>query len=152
DGAQLRLHTDMGLVSQVFTQETLDGMPGFIAVGHNRYSTTGSSIACNAQPIMIQSSDGPLALAHNGNLVNAAHLRAEMEEQGVEFRTSMDTEVMGRILESLDDEPLEQALIEMMRRVQGAYSLSMMTHDTLIAVRDPNGVRPLCLGQLKEGE
>ncbi len=152
DGSQMRLHTDMGLVSQIFTQDTLDGMPGFISVGHNRYSTTGSSIACNTQPLLIDSSDGVLALAHNGNLVNASTQRAELEAQGVEFQTTMDTEVMGRLLETFSDRSLEEALLEMMRHIHGAYSLVMMTHDTLIAMRDPNGVRPLCLGQLSESE
>lgn len=150
DGQAIKKHTAMGLVSQIFDQDILEGLTGDIAVGHTRYSTTGSSIACNAQPILINSPDGEMALAHNGNLVNASTLRAELEEQGVQFSTSMDTEVMGRIIENCHDCTLEDALINMMRRVQGAYSLTMMTRDTLIALRDPNGVRPLCLGQLGE--
>lgn len=148
----IKLHSAMGLVSQVFDQETLKGLPGDIAVGHTRYSTTGSSLACNAQPILVNSPEGQLALAHNGNLVNASSLREELEAQGVEFSTSMDTEVMGRLIEGCTDCTLEEALFAMMRRVQGAYSLALMTHDTLIAVRDPNGVRPLCLGRLSEAE
>ncbi len=146
DGNAMNVHTAMGLVSQVFDQDTLDGLIGDIAVGHTRYSTTGSSLACNAQPILINSPDGEMALAHNGNLVNASVLREELEAQGVQFSTSMDTEVMGRLIENCGDCTLEEALINMMRRVQGAYSLAMMTRDTLIALRDPNGVRPLCLG------
>jgi amidophosphoribosyltransferase len=152
DGREMKLHREMGLVSQVFDKDTLQNLTGDIAVGHTRYSTTGSSSACNAQPILVNSAEGELALAHNGNLVNAMTLRDEMEAQGVDFSTSMDTEVMGRIIESCTDCTLEEALLEMMRRVQGAYSLTLMTHDTLIALRDPNGVRPLCLGQLSESE
>ncbi|MDQ3814189.1 MAG: amidophosphoribosyltransferase [Armatimonadota bacterium] len=152
DGTRLQLHTAMGLVSQVFDQETLGVMSGSIAIGHTRYSTTGSSTACNAQPILAESSDGVMAVAHNGNLVNAKHVRAAMEQEGVHFSTSMDTEVIGRLIEASSDLPLEEALLEMMRRVHGAYSLVLMTRDSLIALRDPNGVRPLCLGQLREGE
>jgi amidophosphoribosyltransferase len=151
-GDAMKLHTAMGLVSQIFSQEILETLTGNIAVGHTRYSTTGSSSACNAQPILVDSPEGQLALAHNGNLVNAAALREELENSGVEFSTSMDTEVMGRIIESCHDCTLEEALLGMMRRVQGAYSLTMMTQDTLIALRDPNGVRPLCLGQLSPEE
>ncbi|MDF2439954.1 MAG: amidophosphoribosyltransferase [Abditibacteriota bacterium] len=150
DGQKLQLHTDMGLVTQIFNEEILSSLQGDIAVAHNRYSTTGSSELCNAQPIMTNSSEGIMAVAHNGNLVNAAIVRREMEEAGEVFTTSMDTEVIGKTIEALNDRPLEEALLETMRRVQGAYSLVMMTRDTLIAMRDPNGVRPLCLGRLKD--
>ena len=102
DGTKLRLHTEMGLVSQVFNQEILGAMTGDIAVGHTRYSTTGSSTACNAQPILAESSEGVMAVAHNGNLVNASHVRTRMEQEGVHFSTSLDTEVIGRIIESLN--------------------------------------------------
>lgn len=145
---QISVHTGMGLVSQVFTEDVLSTLPGDIAVGHNRYSTTGSSNVCNSQPIMCQSSDGPLAVAHNGNLVNALHLREEMEAQGAVFSTTMDTEVIAKLLEADRKMPLEQAILDMMGRVSGAYSLVLMTRDTLVALRDPNGLRPLCLGRL----
>ncbi|HVF09483.1 MAG TPA: amidophosphoribosyltransferase [Abditibacteriaceae bacterium] len=151
DGRKMRMHTDMGLVSQVFDNEILASLKGDIAVGHTRYSTTGSSELCNAQPILTDSSEGTLALAHNGNLINAVHLRAALEAGGVRFSTSMDTEVIAKIIKSLRALPMEEALLEMMRRVGGAYSLVMMTRDHLIALRDPNGVRPLCLGKLREG-
>lgn len=150
DGTRIKLHTDMGLVSQVFSNETIESLPGDIAVGHTRYSTTGSSTACNAQPILAESSEGVIAIAHNGNLVNAQMLRSEMEARGIQFVTSMDTEVIAKTIEELKDLPLEEAILETMRRVQGAYSLILMTRDTLIAVRDPNGVRPLCLGAVKD--
>ncbi|HVF10109.1 MAG TPA: amidophosphoribosyltransferase, partial [Abditibacteriaceae bacterium] len=151
DGRKMRMHNDMGLVSQVFDNEILASLKGDIAVGHTRYSTTGSSELCNAQPILTDSSEGTLALAHNGNLINAARLREELEGKGVRFSTSMDTEVIAKIIKSLRAMSMEEALLEMMRRVGGAYSLVMMTRTSLIALRDPNGVRPLCLGKLREG-
>ena len=151
DGQIMKLHTDMGLVTQIFNEDILSSLPGDIAVGHNRYSTTGSSELCNAQPIWMNSSEGQMALAHNGNLVNADTVRRRLERDGVEFQTSMDTEIIARVMDSLSDEPLENALLKMMDRIQGAYSLVMMTRDTLIGLRDPNGVRPLCLGKLVDG-
>jgi amidophosphoribosyltransferase len=151
DGQSIRLHTDMGLVSQVFNEDILSNLEGDIAVGHNRYSTTGASNACNAQPILCQSSDGPMALAHNGNLVNALHLREALERDGAEFVTTMDTEVMAKLMERGQKLPLEQAVINLMERVSGAYSVVMMTQDTLVAMRDPSGLRPLCLGRLTDG-
>ncbi len=148
DGENMQLHTDMGLVTQIFTEDILSSLPGDMAVAHNRYSTTGSSELCNAQPIWMNSSEGKMALAHNGNLVNADTVRRRLEQDGVKFQTSMDTEIIARVMDSLSDHPLEHALLTMMERIQGAYSLVMMTRDTLIGLRDPNGVRPLCLGKL----
>jgi amidophosphoribosyltransferase len=142
----------MGLVTQIFDEETLSQFHGDIAVGHNRYSTTGSSELCNAQPIRLQSADGEMALAHNGNVVNAAALRVSLERQGVQFETSMDSEAIAKIIEVNRDKPLEEGLLEVMRQVQGAFSLTMMTHDTLIAMRDPNGVRPVCFGEIRKQE
>lgn len=147
----VQVHRAMGLVTQVFDEDILARLEGDIAVSHTRYSTTGSSSACNAQPMLTQCSDGVMALAHNGNLVNAAELREEIEAQGEAFDGSTDTEVIGKIIAAHRDVPLEQALLQTMSRVRGAYSLVMMTQDTLIAMRDPNGVRPLCIGQLREG-
>ncbi len=150
DGRELRIHADMGLVSQVFNEGVLAELPGHIAVGHNRYSTTGGSNACNSQPLRCHSSDGELALAHNGNLVNTVQLRRELEAEGAHFETTMDTEIISKLLARHADLPLEEALLKMMETVSGAYSLVMMTRDTLIAVRDPSGLRPLCLGRLKD--
>ena len=150
DGEELRIHADMGLVSQVFNEGVLAELPGHIAVGHNRYSTTGGSVACNSQPMRCHSSDGELALAHNGNLVNVVQLRRELEAEGAHFETTMDTEIISKLLARHADLPLEEALLKMMETVSGAYSLVMMTRDTLIAVRDPSGLRPLCLGRLKD--
>ena len=152
DGNKVRVHADMGLVTQIFNEENLADLPGDIAVGHNRYSTTGGSIACNSQPMICESSDGVLALAHNGNLVNARQLREAFERDGAHFATTMDTEVLAKLIGAATDLTLEDALIQMMERVSGAYSLVMMTRDSLIAVRDPSGLRPLCLGRLTDGE
>jgi len=152
DGENLQIHTAMGLVTQIFDEETLSQFHGDIAVGHNRYSTTGSSELCNAQPIRLQSADGEMALAHNGNVVNALALRQSLQAQDVQFETTMDSEAIAKIIEVNRDKPLEESLLEVMRQVQGAFSLTLMTHDTLIAMRDPNGVRPLCLGELRNEE
>ena len=152
DGDKVRVHADMGLVTQIFNEENLSQLPGDIAVGHNRYSTTGGSIACNSQPMICESSDGVLALAHNGNLVNARQLREAFERDGQKFATTMDTEVLAKLIGAAAHLPLEEALLQMMERVSGAYSLVMMTRDSLIAVRDPSGLRPLCLGKLNDGE
>lgn len=152
DGKDLQIHTAMGLVTQIFDEETLLQFHGDIAVAHNRYSTTGSSELCNAQPIRLQSADGEMALAHNGNVVNAAALRQSLEARGVQFETTMDSEAIAKTIEINRDKPLEEGLLEVMRQVSGAFSLVMMTHDTLIAMRDPNGVRPLCLGELRNEE
>ena len=152
DGEKIRVHTDMGLVTQIFNEENLAQLPGDIAVGHNRYSTTGSSKACNAQPILCESSDGLMAVAHNGNLVNAHILREAMEQAGDQFETTMDTEIISKLLEAGRNQTLENSILEMMARVSGAYSLVLMTRDTLVAVRDPNGLRPLCLGKLPDSD
>ncbi len=152
NGAAMDVYTEMGLVTQIFTEKVLEELQGDIGVAHTRYSTTGESSACNAQPLLVESSEGPLALAHNGNLVNAMPLRQEMEADGVLFETTMDTEIMAKIIEQNAHLPLEEALLAMMERVQGAYSLVLMTRDTLIGLRDPNGVRPLCLGRLNDGD
>jgi len=151
DGRNIHIHKDMGLVSQVFDNDSIERLEGDLGLGHTRYSTTGSSNLCNAQPILLRSAEGKTALAHNGNLVNTEELRKQFEDDGVEFETTMDTEVIAKVIESLPDLPLEEAILEMMRRVRGAYSLVFMTKDTIIAVRDPNGVRPLCLGKLTDG-
>ena len=151
DGARIHLHTRMGLVAQVFDEEDLLRLRGFIAVGHNRYSTTGSSRACNAQPILLESPYGPIALGHNGNLVNASRLREELTQQGYEFASTTDTEVIGRLFCSAPGRTWVERIANSMPRLQGAYSLALTTPDQLIAVRDPLGVRPLCLARLNGG-
>lgn len=149
DGHSFNIHRDMGLVSQVFDEETLGGMSGNVAVAHTRYSTTGSSLLCNSQPVIADGPGGPIALGHNGNLVNTVLLRRKMEEAGTQFSSTIDSEVMARILaRHYTGQNLGEASLCMMDECQGAYSLVGMTRHELFGIRDPFGVRPLCLGRL----
>jgi amidophosphoribosyltransferase len=148
DGERLTSHMRMGLVAQVFTEEDLLGLRGHIAIGHTRYSTTGSSKIYNAQPIIVRSPSCELAVAHNGNLVNASALRDELVEQGCQFRTSTDTEVVARLFCEGPGQSLVDRIRRALPRLQGAFSLVVATKDQLFAIRDPLGVRPLCLGRL----
>ena len=148
---RLYLHTGMGLVSQVFNEEDLSFLPGHMAIGHTRYSTTGSSHAANAQPCLVEGPGGTLALGHNGNVVNAAVLRADLEEQGIAFTTSTDSEVIAQTLAQAPGASWEERWEYLMRRLQGAYSLVVLTPNELLAARDPMGNRPLCLGKLNGG-
>lgn len=150
DGTRLYGHKGMGLVSQVFDENALTSLPGSMAIGHNRYSTTGQSELRNAQPLQISCRLGDVALAHNGNLTNAIPLRRELEGRGAIFQTTTDSEVMLHLL-AQDEAPLEKAIENMMAKVRGAYSLIIMTTDKLIAVRDPHGFRPLSLGTMGNG-
>ena len=148
----IRCHKDVGLVSQVFNQEILDAMPGSMAIGHVRYSTTGSQSRENAQPIAITHVKGNLAVAHNGNLVNAGALRRRIELAGGIFRSSNDTEVLVYTIvnERLKCGSIEQAVLNAMGVIEGAYSLVVMSPRKLIAARDPHGFRPLCIGRLDD--
>jgi amidophosphoribosyltransferase len=149
DGVSIRVHKQMGLVSQVFDQENLLDMPGHISVGHTRYSTTGSTRLPNAQPMLFQHGQiGPVAYGHNGNLTNTAELRHEMLEQGVEFTTTSDTEVIGALLSRTPGDTAEIVLRRALPRLEGAYCLLLSTRNQLVAARDPLGIRPLCLGRL----
>jgi amidophosphoribosyltransferase len=142
------MRKEMGLVSQVFDQEIIDELKGNIAIGHTRYSTTGSPRLINAQPMRMEHPTiGPVVIAHNGNLVNAGKLRDEMTAQGVAFETTSDTEVLGALLARTPAESLENALAEALPRIEGAYCLVFLTRDSLVAARDPLGIRPLCLGR-----
>ena len=151
DSEKLHIRTGMGLVSQVFNEADLPYLPGHIAIGHTRYSTTGSSRVENAQPLQVDGPAGPLAVGHNGNLVNAEILRSDLEELGFRFQTSTDTEVVARLLVSTPEEDWQGRISNVMHRIQGAYCLVIITPDKLIAVRDPLGLRPLCLGRLDTG-
>ncbi len=150
DGARLKLRTGMGLVSQVFDEDALDPLQGIAAIGHTRYSTTGSSQFRNAQPLLMQSPEGRLALAHNGNIVNAAQIRANMETDGYRFETSTDSEIIGQYLLSLVGSWADR-FAQAMRVFQGAFSLTMLTPTSVMAARDPLGVRPLCIGEIGGG-
>ena len=151
NGRRLYLRTGMGLVSQVFAEEDLSYLPGHMAIGHTRYSTTGSSLPANSQPIQIEGPAGSLALGHNGNIVNAAVLRADLEEQGVAFSTGTDTEIIARTLVHAPGTSWQERWSYLMRRLVGAYSLVALTPGELMAARDPMGNRPLCLGNLNGG-
>jgi amidophosphoribosyltransferase len=151
DGVHIRMHKDMGLVAQVFTEDVLARLPGYIAIGHTRYSTTGSSVLRNAQPLHCVWGGGTLAVGHNGNLINASTLRQELEAKGVPFETSNDSEVIARLIASQQTENLEEAVARTMLRLHGAYSLVILSENALIGVRDSFGVRPLCIGQLAGG-
>ena len=148
DGDSISLYADMGLVSQVFNEEVLEQLGGSMAIGHTRYSTTGSSYYANAQPIVIPSPIGEIALAHNGNLINAAYLRAELINQGYVFNASTDSEVIAQVIASAPGSTIVDKIRYAMGRRQGAYSLVIMTNNAVLGVRDPLGVRPLCLGSV----
>ena len=151
NGRRLYLRTGMGLVSQVFDEEDLSYLPGHMAIGHTRYSTTGTSQATNAQPIIVDGPRESLALGHNGNIINAALLRADLEEQGVAFSTGTDSEVIAQLLAQAPGATWEERWTYMMRRLSGAYSLVVLTQNELMAARDPMGNRPLALGRLDGG-
>ena len=151
DGKQLKVYADMGLVSQVFDEHALSHLTGDIAIGHNRYSTRGSSRITNAQPLIVGEGKNALAIAHNGNIVNAEHLYQELCDQGYTFSTSTDTEVIANLILSSPEKNWVDKIKYAMRRLQGAYSLTIMTNHTLYGVRDPFGVRPLCLGEINGG-
>jgi len=153
NGEDFSLRTGMGLVAQVFDEEDLAYLKGHIAIGHTRYSTAGGSLACNAQPIVVydRESGDPIALAHNGNLTNVDILREDLEAQGIVFESTADSEVIAHLFTIAPGRTFEERFHYVMRRLEGAYSVVMMTKDRLFAMRDPMGVRPLCLGRLDGG-
>ncbi len=148
DGMSLHIHKAMGLVADIFTEKKLARMRGTLAIGHTRYSTTGDSALLNAQPIMVQSNKGMIALAHNGNLTNAGEIRARMEAQGSIFQTSSDTEVIVHLIAQSREHTLPEAIADALRRVEGAFSLVMISPDRIFAARDPRGFRPLAMGRI----
>jgi len=151
DGKRLQVDARMGLVSQAFDEASLSRLSGDFAVGHNRYSTRGSSRKANAQPLLVGNGASTVAIAHNGNIVNAEHLYQELADQGYNFSTSTDTEVIASLVLSSPEKRFEDRIRYAMHRLQGAYSLVLLTEDALYGVRDPFGVRPLCLGKLNGG-
>ncbi len=151
NGNAIRMHKDVGLVSQVFTPNTLAPLQGDFAIGHNRYSTTGSSSARNAQPFLIETRHGPIAVAHNGNLVNTVELRQELLQNGVGLSSSSDTEVIAQMLAGASGNNWFERLKNAMGRWKGAYSLVILTLREVFAVRDPWGFRPLSVGLLPSG-
>ncbi|MDP3937693.1 MAG: class II glutamine amidotransferase, partial [Deltaproteobacteria bacterium] len=150
DGRLLRAHRQMGLVADIFGEKLLATLPGRMAIGHVRYSTSGESRIDNAQPFLVEYSRGSIAIAHNGNLVNAGILRDELEAYGSIFQSTMDTEVIVHLIAQSKARFLEEQLVEALTRVRGAYSAVLMTENKMVAVRDPHGFRPLTLGRLKD--
>src|SRR6202047_4637912 len=148
NGLTLRAHRAMGLVADIFTEEVLSQVHGSLAIGHTRYSTAGDSALFNAQPIMVQSNKGMIALAHNGNLVNAQEVRHRLEGQGSIFQTNSDTEVIVHLIALSKEHTLPEAMADALRRGGGAVSLVMMSNDRIFAVRDPRGFRPLAMGRI----
>ncbi|MEY2465800.1 MAG: amidophosphoribosyltransferase [Verrucomicrobiota bacterium] len=149
DGKQFRVHRGMGLVPQIFDGEILHGLVGNMSVGHTRYSTTGSSHLRNAQPLTVDCARGQIAIAHNGNLTNAAQLREELEARGSIFQTTVDSEIILHLMAQPNFNGGNH-LVHTLQRIEGAYSLVIMTEKELIGVRDPYGFRPLCIGKLDD--
>jgi amidophosphoribosyltransferase len=151
DHGRLTVLRDMGLVTQVFNEQKLRGLHGDTAIGHTRYSTTGSTQWANAQPLIQRGRGRTVALGHNGNLVNATALRDELAAEGVTLGTTSDTEVIAALIAN-DEAPLEDAVAGAMERLDGAFSVVALSNGTLIGFRDPHGFRPLCLGRGEQGE
>lgn len=150
NGKKVYLHKAPGLVSDVFDEKAISGLRGDFAIGHVRYSTTGSSNVKNTQPFYTKSRIGDIAIAHNGNLINAKELRSELEEKGALFQTTMDSEVIAHLLAHSPTKDYKQAITWALSKLEGAYSLALMLNDVLIGARDKFGFRPLCLGRLDD--
>lgn len=150
DGRELIGHKDMGLVSDVFNRETLESLKGISAIGHVRYSTAGESTINNAQPIISKFKLGTIAIAHNGNLVNTDVIKELLEDTGVIFQTTIDSEVILNLIARGAKKGIERAVVDALQAIKGSYAIVMLTADKLIGVRDPNGLRPLCIGKLDE--
>ncbi len=148
DGLTSRVHKAMGLVADIFTEDVLSKIRGTLAIGHTRYSTAGDSALLNAQPILVGSNKGSIAVAHNGNLVNAAEVRSRLERQGSIFQTNSDTEVIVHLIALSREHTLPEAIADALRRVEGAFSLVVMSPDRVVAARDPRGFRPLAMGRI----
>ena len=151
DGARMFASRAMGQVAEAFSESTLEKLPGHLAIGHTRYSTAGESKLENAQPFLIDCAHGQIAVAHNGNLVNAKELRDELVRSGSIFATGSDTEVLLHLYARSKAPTVEEALVESIAQIRGAFSLALLTHNRLIAARDPSGFRPLALGRLGDG-
>jgi amidophosphoribosyltransferase len=148
NGERVEIHKGMGLVADLFTGDVLARLSGSLAIGHTRYSTTGDSALLNAQPIMVECNKGKIALAHNGNITNAHEVHAQLEQQGSIFQTTSDTEVVVHLIARSREQTLADAMADSLRRIEGAFSLVMLTPDRIFAARDPRGFRPLVMGRI----
>jgi amidophosphoribosyltransferase len=149
DGQRLANIKGMGLVSEIFTDDVLHKLPGDMAIGHTRYSTTGDSALLNAQPIRVESTKGLIAIAHNGNLVNLGNLRTRLERAGAYFQTTSDSEIIVQLIAHSHAGSLVDAIADSLSQVEGAFSIVMMTRDRIFAARDPRGFRPLSMGRIR---
>ena len=152
DGQRLANIKGMGLVSEIFTDDVLAKLPGSMAIGHTRYSTTGDSALLNAQPIRVDSTKGLIAIAHNGNLVNLGNVRSRLERDGAYFQTTSDSEIIVQLIAHSKANSLVDAIADSLAQVEGAFSIVMMTRDRIFAARDPRGFRPLSMGRIKNPE
>ena len=152
NGIDINTHSEMGLVTQIFREPDFYPLSGEFAIGHTRYSTTGSSQLCNAQPLLVEGQHGQVALANNGNIINALQLKEQLQQSwGCSFSSTTDSEVFAYMLANATGSTWEERFFYCMRQLEGAYSVVALTKDTLLAARDPLGIRPLCLGQLDGG-
>lgn len=152
DGATVYRHVGRGLVNEVFsTSDTVNGLKGTLAIGHNRYSTCGSDTEVNVQPILVNSKNGPMALGHNGNLVNAHKIRERLQNEGAIFQTTTDSEVILHLMSRSKKNDLQGQITDALQQIKGAFSLVFLMKDKLIVARDPHGIRPLALGKLEQG-
>lgn len=152
NGENVVVHADMGLVTQIFREPDFYPLVGDMAIGHTRYSTSGSSEVCNAQPLLVEGEHGQLAVANNGNIINAVQLRDQLQDEwNCVFTSTTDTEVIAQMLAHAIGATWEERVFQCMRQLEGAYSIVIQTKDTMIAARDPLGIRPLCLGKLNGG-
>ena len=142
----------MGLVAEIFTDDVLDKLPGSLAIGHTRYSTTGDSALLNAQPIRVDSTKGLIAIAHNGNLVHLGNIRTRLEREGAIFQTTSDSEIIVQLIAHSKETTLIDAIADSLRQVEGAFSIVMMTRDRIFAARDPHGFRPLSMGRIANAD
>ena len=152
DGSHLANIKGMGLVSEIFTDDVIEKLPGSMAIGHTRYSTTGDSALLNAQPIRVDSTKGLIAIAHNGNLVNLGNVRARLERDGAYFQTTSDSEIIVQLIAHSSAGTLVDAIADSLSQLDGAFSIVMMTRDRIFAARDPRGFRPLSMGRMKNAE
>jgi amidophosphoribosyltransferase len=152
DGTNLFNIKGMGLVADIFTDDILAKLPGDMAIGHTRYSTTGDSALLNAQPIRVDSTKGLIAIAHNGNLVNLGNLRTKLERRGAFFQTTSDSEIIVQLIAHSKETTLVDAIADSLRQVDGAFSIVMMTRDRIFAARDPRGFRPLSMGRIENSD